>query len=123
MSLIQEEFNKSSGDFLLSPGEYEGPLLIDRPCVVDGQHSTIWANCGPVVIVDSPSVTLKNLRIEVTGSQEKEHPAVSLKLNHQGTKLENVEINGKRTEQEKPRNMGSDDEEYLFPRCDHYSAG
>ena len=28
MSLIQEEFNKSSGDFLLSPGEYEGPLLI-----------------------------------------------------------------------------------------------
>lgn len=94
MSLIQEEFNKSSGDFLLSPGEYEGPLLIDRPCVVDGQHSTIWANCGPVVIVDSPSVTLKNLRIEVTGSQEKEHPAVSLKLNHPGTKLENVEING-----------------------------
>ena len=94
MSLIQEEFNKSSGDFLLSPGEYEGPLLIDRPCVVDGQHSTIWANSGPVVIVDSTSVTLKNLRIEVTGSQEKDHPAVSLKLNHQGTKLENVEING-----------------------------
>ena len=94
MSLIQEEFNSSSGDFILSPGEYEGPLLIDRPCVVDGQHSTIWTNCGPVVIVDSAAVTLKNLRIEVTGSQEKEHPAVSLKLNHQGTKLENVEING-----------------------------
>ncbi len=94
MSLIQEEFNRSSGDFVFSPGEYEGPLVIDRPCVIDGRQSTIWAKCGPVVIVDSASVTLKNLRIEVTGSQEKDHPAVSLKLNHPGTKLENVEING-----------------------------
>lgn len=94
MSPIQEDFNKITGDYILTPGEYEGPLLIDRPCLIDGQHSTIWANNGPVVIVDSSGVTLKNLRIEVTGSHEKELPAISLKLNYQDTKLENIEING-----------------------------
>ena len=45
------------------------------------------------IISGSSSVTLNNLRIEVTGSQEKEHPEVSLKLNYQDTKLENIEIN------------------------------
>lgn len=94
MSLIQEELNRITGDFILAPGEYEGPLVIDRPCLIDGQHSTIWANNGPVVIVDSASVTLKNLRIEVTGSHEKGQSALSLKLNYQDTKLENIEING-----------------------------
>ena len=62
MSFIQEEFDRVAGDFILTPGEYEGPLTITRPCVVDGQHSTLWANNGPVLIVDSASVTLKNLR-------------------------------------------------------------
>lgn len=94
MSRIQEEFNKTTGDFRLSPGEYEGPLVVDRPGVIDGQCSTIWANSGPVVTVNSASVTLKNLRIEVTGSQDKEHPPISLKLTHPDTGLENVEING-----------------------------
>lgn len=94
MSLIQEEFNTCTGDLILSPGEYEGPLIIDRPCVVDGQHSTIWADSGPVVTVDAASVTLKNLRIEVTGSRDLLRPPVSLKLNRRDTQLDNVEING-----------------------------
>lgn len=94
MSLIQEEFDRVTGDFILSPGEYEGPLIITRPCVVDGQRSTLWANNGPVLIVDSASVTLKNLRIEVTGAQEKDHPAASLRSNYEDTKYENIEING-----------------------------
>lgn len=94
MSLIQEEFNRSTGDFILTPGEYEGPLIVDRPCVIDGQQSTIWANSGPVVVVDSAAVTLRNLRIEVTDTQKNGQAAVSLKLNHPNTKLENIEING-----------------------------
>lgn len=94
MSLIQEEFDRVTGDFILTPGEYEGPLTITRPCVVDGQHSTLWANSGPVLIVDSASVTLKNLRIEVTGSQAKDHPVTSLRSNYADTRLENIEING-----------------------------
>ena len=94
MSFIQEEFDRVAGDFILTPGEYEGPLTITRPCVVDGQHSTLWANNGPVLIVDSASVTLKNLRIEVTGTQEVDHPVPSLRTNYKDTKLENIEING-----------------------------
>ncbi len=94
MNFIQEEFDRVTGDFVLTPGEYEGPLIITRPCVVDGQHSTLWANNGPVLVVDSASVTLKNLRIEVTGSQEQDHPATSLRSNYEDTRLENVEING-----------------------------
>ena len=34
MTNIQDQFNATkSGDFVLAPGEYEGPLVIDRPCV------------------------------------------------------------------------------------------
>lgn len=95
MSLIQEEFNKSTGNFTLAPGEYEGPLIINRPCTVYGHNSTVWANNGPVVVVDSESVTLKDIRIEVTGDGETERSAISLKLNHQDTVLENIEINGR----------------------------
>lgn len=94
MSLIQEEFDKGTGDFILTPGEYEGPLAVTRPCIVDGQYSTLWANNGPVLIVNSASVTLKNLRIEVTGNQERDHPVPSLRSNYTDTKLENIEING-----------------------------
>ena len=91
--MIQEEFDRSTGDFTLSPGEYEGPLTVTRPCVIDGQRATLWANKGPVLIVDSGAVTLKNLRIEVTGAQESDGPA-ALRSNYGDTRLENIEING-----------------------------
>lgn len=94
MSVIQDEFDKVTGDYVLTPGEYEGPLTITRPCVLDGQNSTLWANNGPVLIVDSASVTLKNLRIEVTGNHGNDQAVVSLRSNYTDTKLENVEING-----------------------------
>lgn len=94
MSLIQEEFDRGTGDFILTPGEYEGPLTITRPCVVDGQRSTLWANSGPVLIVDAASVTLKNLRIEVTGTQDRDRPTATLLSHYADTKLENIEING-----------------------------
>ena len=54
--------------------------------MVDGQHSTLWANNGPVLIVDSASVTLKNLRIEVTVTQEMDRPVPSLRTNYKDTK-------------------------------------
>ncbi len=53
MSSIQEEFNSRAGDFQMTPGEYEGPLTINRPCVVDGGQSTLWAKTGPVLIVEA----------------------------------------------------------------------
>ncbi len=94
MSKVQEEFNSKSGDYLMSPGEYEGPLTVSRPCVVDGCMSTLWANKGPVLVVDADGVTVKNLRVEVTGELEDEKSGISIKTNYPDTLLENVEVNG-----------------------------
>jgi stress response protein SCP2 len=95
MSLIQEHFNSIlSGEFVLTPGEYEGPLVVNRACTIDGCRSTLWANNGPVLTIAAPNVTVKNLRIEVTGSQTDENARIAIKTNDPYTKLENVEVNG-----------------------------
>ena len=68
MDGIQELFRNAPGDMiLLTSGEYEGPLVIDRPCTLDGQSSTLWAEQGPVLSIRAAGVTVKNLRVEVTG--------------------------------------------------------
>lgn len=52
----------------LMVGEYEGPFVIDRPLRVVGQGSgsVLWARRGPVIIVQSPGVSLEHLAIEAT---------------------------------------------------------
>ncbi len=67
MEEIQKHFDQSGGDFLLSPGEYQGPLTVSRPCILDGAGSTLWAEHGPVLTITAPGVTIKNLRVEITG--------------------------------------------------------
>jgi hypothetical protein len=95
MGKIQEQFNSnSSADFILTPGEYEGPLVVDRACTIDGCRSTLWANNGPVLTVAAPNVTVKNLRIEVTGSPTDENARIAMKTNDPYTKLENIEVHG-----------------------------
>ena len=48
MTNIQDQFNATkSGDFVLAPGEYEGPLVIDRPCVFDEQGQL----CGRMLVL------------------------------------------------------------------------
>lgn len=100
MTNIQDQFNAiKSDDFVLAPGEYEGPLVIDRPCVFDGAGATLWANSGPVLQVASEKVQVKNLRIEVTGGGNASGETagdsdVALKTTYAGTKLENVEVKG-----------------------------
>lgn len=95
MGGIQEQFNSnSSGDFVLAPGEYEGPLIVDRACVIDGCQSTLWANNGPVLIVSVPNVTVKNLRVEVTGSPADEDACIAIKTSDPYIKLENIEVRG-----------------------------
>ena len=95
MGKIQEQFNSnSSADFILTPGEYEGPLVVDRACTIDGCRSTLWANNGPVLSVAAPNVTVKNLRIEVTGSPTDENARIAMKTNDPYTKLENIEVHG-----------------------------
>lgn len=90
MRSIQEEFNLSSGDFLLTPGEYQGPLVIRRPCVFDGGQSTLWADKGPVLLIASPGVTIRNLRVEVTGSAG----GTAIQITAPHACLENVEASG-----------------------------
>lgn len=95
MSSVQEQFNIcGSGDFILSAGEYEGPLIINRPCVIDGKMSTLWASSGPVLTIDSPNVVIKNLRVEVTGSSEDTDNPVAIKTSQADTKLIHVDVNG-----------------------------
>lgn len=94
MRTLQEEFNLTSGDFSLSPGEYEGPLVVKRPCVIDGGGATLWARKGPVLVVDAPDVTIKNLRVEVTGAPCLGESWAAVKSSRPRTKLSSVEVAG-----------------------------
>lgn len=91
MSRLQDIFNRQTGDFHLTPGEYEGPLVLDRPCTVDGGNSTLWANHGPVLTVTARGVTVKDLRVEVT---EEAGRRTAIVTKSGDTVLDNVEVNG-----------------------------
>ncbi|MCI8864079.1 MAG: hypothetical protein HFG60_02160 [Lachnospiraceae bacterium] len=94
MNNIQEEFNRQAGNFVMEPGEYKGPLTINRPCTVDGSMSTLWAEAGPVLIVEAEPVTIKDLRVEVTGPGADEESRIAIKAAHPHTALSHVEVNG-----------------------------
>lgn len=95
MGQVQDLFNANTGgDFILTSSEYEGPLVVDRSCVIDGCKSTLWANNGPVLVITAPNVTVKNLRIEVTGNPADEQQRIAVKTSDPNTKLENVEVCG-----------------------------
>lgn len=95
MNIIQQQFNSdSSSEFRMVPGEYEGPLTIDRPCTIDGAKSTLWSNNGPVLIINSPGVTIKNLRVEYTGPRSENDSPIVIKTSAPDTGLTEVEVNG-----------------------------
>lgn len=95
LNKLQAEFDKNSGDFILSPGEYQGPLIVRHPCVIDGQMSTIWSEKGPVLIIDSDGVIIKNVRIEITDLPSNSMSSIAIQSNYPDTILEKVETNGK----------------------------
>lgn len=95
MSKVQEEFDNCNDSYIvLTPTEYEGPLCINRPCTIDGSFSTLWSKKGPVVIVEAPNVTLKNIRVEVTQKSDIKDENIAIKTNYTDTKLENIEVCG-----------------------------
>ena len=94
MSRLQDVFNRGTGDFRLEPGEYEGPLVIDRPCVFDGGNATLWAGQGPALTVAAQGVTVRNIRVEVT---EETGPRIAIASKTGDTVLEGVEVNGEVT--------------------------
>ena len=95
MSSVQTQFDSSGiEDIVLAPGEYEGPLVISRSCVFDGAHSTLWSSKGPVLLIEAPNVTIKNLRVEVTGNNGDEELSTAIKTVCTDTVFENVSVNG-----------------------------
>jgi len=95
MSAIQEQFDRCTAQtFVLSPGEYEGPLRVSRPCTVDGACSTLWIASGPALVVDSPGVRLKNLRVEVTQGGGGPQAGTAIVTRDPDTQLENIEVSG-----------------------------
>ncbi|MCI8398816.1 MAG: hypothetical protein HFF90_05395 [Oscillibacter sp.] len=91
MIRLQEQFQNCGAALSLVPGEYEGPLRVDRPCVIDGGGATLWAPCGPVLEILVPGVTVKNLRVEVTEERAPCRTAIRCAAPVQ---LEQVEVNG-----------------------------
>lgn len=95
MSTIQQQFNSENQSvFVMTPGEYEGPLTVDHPCTIDGGGSTLWSCVEPVLIINSPGVTVKNLRVEYTGKKDAGASPVAVNVLDPSAKLINVEVNG-----------------------------
>ena len=61
------------GTLVLNPvrAEFQGPVTLIKAITIRGQGGTIWAEQGPVVIVQSAGVILEDINIEVTGAQDK----------------------------------------------------
>src|SRR5215217_8338858 len=96
---FQRELDRlaNNGTLPLLPREYPGPVAIRHSLVLDGQGSTIWALNGPVISCQAAGVTLRNLRLEVTGASDTNRMEnnCALKVEHGYTpRLENVEVRG-----------------------------
>ncbi|WP_049962745.1 TerD family protein [Ruminococcus sp. HUN007] len=62
---IQQLIDSGNGVVKLPAGEFRGPFYVSRPCTVEGNGTTLWNSDDNVFIIDSPDVTLKDLRIEM----------------------------------------------------------
>lgn len=91
---VQQIYLSQSGNSVrIEPGEYEGPLEIDRQCTVEADGATIWHTTGPAVIVSAPGVTLRGLRAEVV----RDSPGaagIAIQTTAGDTVLDDVEVRG-----------------------------
>lgn len=69
----------AGGTAALPAGEYEGPVVIDKPVTLRGNGATVWAKHGSVIEVRSQGVTLEGLRVEITEGALSE-PAITAKF-------------------------------------------
>ncbi len=76
------------------PGkEFKGPVVLTKSVTLRGQGGTIWAERGPVVIVESAGVVLSDVNIEVTGPAVGGAPGVALAATRE-PKLDRVTVRG-----------------------------
>ena len=91
MHKIQDFISGGSSQIDILPGEYEGPLIIRHSCTVDGHAATLWAKNAAALVIESPNVTIKNLRVERT-LKTADFTAIDVLSNN--VRLENVEVFG-----------------------------
>ncbi len=61
----------AGGEVTLPSGEFEGPLVINKPLRLKGKSTTIWAKHSPVIRITSSGVSIEDIRAEITeGSAE-----------------------------------------------------
>lgn len=67
MDIKQIVANAAAGASITLPsGEFEGPLVINKPLHLIGKNTTIWAKKSPVIEINSNGVTIENIRAELT---------------------------------------------------------
>lgn len=98
----------ATGAVRLPSGEFEGPFYINRPCVVVGKNTTLWAKDGPIITINSHGVALKDLRVEITDSRTARN--ISIAANSQDTRFSNIEIIGG------VRGVAGEDGEWAIPK-------
>lgn len=93
--------------------EYPGPLIINRPITLDGQGATLWSTVGPVLLIQSQGVSLKNLRIEVTGEQRSNARDRCAILVKSGINLQfdNIQVRGS------VMGLPQEEGEWQYPEC------
>ncbi|MFZ1025213.1 MAG: hypothetical protein WAN66_03225 [Limnoraphis robusta] len=76
--------------------EFSGPILLNRPITIEGKGASIWSQKGPVILIQSEEVTLRNLIVEVTGENNitlEEQCAVQVKSG-ENLKFEDIKVRG-----------------------------
>ena len=95
MKKLQDLFNQISEEQVSLPyGIYEGPLVINRSCEINGNDSIIRADEGIVIVVLASRVAIKNLQIEVTGETDDVVSQTALFTAYDDVQLENVTVWG-----------------------------
>lgn len=107
---IQQILDSGNKEITLPLGEWEGPFVIRKPCIVTGVSTTLWAKKGPTLIIGSKGVTIKNLRIEVTEALPDTEEFISIRSEYEDTKFQNVEIVGN------SKGLGNEDSKWDIPR-------
>ena len=80
-----------NGEVTLPSGEFEGPLVINKPLRLRGRSTTVWAKKSPVIQITSGGVTIEDLRAEITEGSIEE-PAITSIV---ACSAKNVEILGR----------------------------
>ncbi len=79
----------------LPSGEFEGPFTVTRPCTIQGQNTTLWADSGPVLVIsrNAGNVYLQHLRVEIAGATgDLERVAIDNQASN--LQMENIEVDG-----------------------------